>query len=105
MRSAKPFDVILLDCRMTPIDGLQTLRALRGLLGAGMPPSILVTAFDDPDLDHEACRAGFDAVLLKPVSASALHDALARLLRVPAQAVELALSRHYDLNLRTYRCW
>jgi len=51
------------------------------LLGAGMPPCILVTAFDDSMMWRQAQEARYDAVLVKPITASALHDALVRVLR------------------------
>jgi len=81
MAACQPHDVMLIDWRMAPMDGMQTLRALREELGAGTPPSILVTAFDDMAMWREARRVGYDAVLVKPITASALHDTLARVLR------------------------
>ena len=79
--AGRPYDVLLIDWQMMPLDGVETLRKLRGLLGAGTPPSILVTAFDDASLREQARAAKFDAVLVKPITASALHDALVRALR------------------------
>ena len=79
--AGRPHDVLLIDWRMPDLDGCATLRQLRGLMTAGMPPSILVTAFDDPAMRSQAREAGFDAVLIKPITASALHDCLVRLLR------------------------
>jgi PAS domain S-box-containing protein len=72
------FDVLVLDWQMLPIDGLETLRQLRQLLGADTPPAVLVSAFDDASLWRSATTAGFSAVLTKPVTSSALHDALVR---------------------------
>ena len=72
------YDVLLIDWRMAPMDGIETLRQLRGLLGAGLPPSLLVTAHDDPAMRQAAREVGFDAVLVKPISASSLHDSLLR---------------------------
>ncbi|MBC7698971.1 response regulator [Aquabacterium sp.] len=89
MIAGKPYDVILIDWRMAPMDGIETHSELRKLLGDGMPPSILVTAFDEPELQQQARVAGFDAVLLKPITASALHDKLVQLLGHPA---EIAIS-------------
>ena len=72
------YDVLLIDWRMAPMDGIETLRQLRGLLGTGLPPSLLVTAYDDPAMRQAAREVGFDAVLVKPISASSLHDSLLR---------------------------
>jgi len=81
MAAGQPYDVLLIDWRMPPPDGIETLRRLRALLGTGLPPAILVTAFDDAQMWRQAREAGFDAVLVKPITASALHDALAQVLR------------------------
>ena len=81
MSAGRPYDVMLIDWRMTPMDGIETLRQLRAQLGAGTPPSILATAFDEPGMRRKARAVQYDAVLIKPVTESALHDALLRVLR------------------------
>ncbi len=80
MAAARPYDVLLVDWRMAPMDGVATLQALRQLLGGALPPSILVTAYDNQDMWQAARAAHFDAVLVKPITASSLHDTLLRLL-------------------------
>ena len=84
MSAGRPYDVLLIDWRMAPLDGIETLHQLRALLGAGTPPSILATAFDDPAMRRKARAARFDAVLIKPITEAALHDALLRVLRKQA---------------------
>jgi len=79
--AGRTYDVVLVDWRMTPMDGIETLRGLRRLLGAGTPASVLVTAFDEPQMWQQARSEHFDAVLLKPVTASALNDTLMRVVR------------------------
>jgi CheY-like chemotaxis protein len=81
MSSGRPYDVMLIDWRMPPPDGIETLRQARAMLGAGMPPSILVTAFDEDLVGQQSRAANFDAVLVKPITASSLNDALMRVLR------------------------
>jgi PAS domain S-box-containing protein len=81
MAARQAYDVLLIDWRMEPIDGIQTLSGLRALLGDGIPPSILVTAFDEQALVERARAAHFDAVMLKPLTAAALQDRLVELLR------------------------
>jgi len=83
MNLARPYDVILIDWQMAPMDGLKTQRALRRLLGTGMPPSILITSLDEPEMRQQAKEAGFNAVLLKPITASGLHDVLVQVLGHP----------------------
>jgi len=81
MNAGLPYDVILIDWRMEPLDGIETLHRMRAMLGAGMPPSILVTAFNEPTLPSQARLAGCEAVLVKPITPSALNDTLMRVLR------------------------
>jgi CheY-like chemotaxis protein len=81
MALGRPYDVVLLDMRMEGMDGIETLQHLRALLGEGMPPSILVTASADDEVHERARSARFDAVLLKPITASALHESLGKVLR------------------------
>jgi PAS domain S-box-containing protein len=84
-------DLLLVDWRMAPMDGLQTVQALRALLGAAMPPAVLVTAHDDAQLWQQARAAGCRSVLLKPITASTLHDTLVQLLGAPVPALPQVL--------------
>ncbi|WP_425260800.1 PAS domain-containing protein [Rubrivivax sp. RP6-9] len=86
------YDLLLIDWRMEPLDGLQTLHHLRALLGDGLPPAVLVTAHDEDQVRHDAARARFAAVLAKPITASTLHDTLLRVLRQDRSAPETAAS-------------
>ena len=75
--AGRPYDVFIIDWRMEPWDGIETLQRLRRLLGDGMPAAVLVTAFDDASLAVRAREAGYQAVVVKPVTHSSLQDALA----------------------------
>ncbi|WP_176256899.1 PAS domain-containing hybrid sensor histidine kinase/response regulator [Derxia lacustris] len=90
MRAGQPYDLMLIDWRMAPLDGVDTLRELRARLQGGMPPSILVSAFDEPAMWQQARGAAFDAVLVKPITPSALHDGLMRVLRREGRLPALA---------------
>jgi DNA-binding NarL/FixJ family response regulator len=67
-------DVVLLDVRMPEKNGVEVLRALsaRGAL----PPTILLTTFDDDEVLIEAIRAGARGYLLKDVSLEQLTAAI-----------------------------
>ncbi|MDZ5455812.1 response regulator [Azohydromonas lata] len=91
--SGESFDVLLIDWRMPAMDGIATLAQLHRTLASPPRCSILVTALDEAHLQEQARVAGFQAVLLKPVTASALHDTLVRLLQSapdPAQTRPVA---------------
>jgi two-component system sensor histidine kinase/response regulator len=79
--SARSYDVLVLDWRMGPPDGVQLLASLRTMMDPVPPPALLVTAHDEAAMWEQARAAGFDAVLLKPITASGLQDALLSALR------------------------
>jgi signal transduction histidine kinase/DNA-binding response OmpR family regulator len=82
--AARPYDVLLVDWRMPLLDGWETSVRLRELLPAAATPLIImVTAHDREQLAQkqaqEPARAApvLDGVLVKPVTASMLFNAVA----------------------------
>lgn len=67
-------DVVLLDLRMPGLDGIGVLRALRG--AGRLPPTIILTTFDDDALMLEAIRLGARGFLLKDISLERLAEAI-----------------------------
>lgn len=63
---ALPVDVLLLDIRMPGKDGIAVLRALSA--DNILPPTIILTTFDDSDVVLDGIRAGARGFLLKDVS-------------------------------------
>jgi CheY-like chemotaxis protein len=79
------FDVLLLDISMPGKDGLTALAEMTALAGPGaMPPAIAVTANAMTHLQQDYRRAGFAAVLAKPLRLEQLSAALARAVPVKA---------------------
>ena len=79
LRAGSPHDVLLVDWRMPQMDGIATLKALRQQLQDRLPPSILVTAFDEDDARAALAHAQLPTLVLpKPVTPSTLHDTLAQ---------------------------
>jgi len=73
IRRERP-DVVLLDLRMPKKNGIEVLRALgRESL---LPPTILLTTFDDDEALLEAVKAGARGYLLKDVTLEQLMDAI-----------------------------
>lgn len=70
---ARP-DVVLLDVRMPGLSGLHVLRALRDR--HALPPTILLTTFDDDGALMEGIRLGARGFLLKDVSLQDLTAAI-----------------------------
>ena len=80
-RDGKAYDVLLVDWQMGEMDGIELLRRAREMLGHAMPPCLLATAFDDLEMWQLAKDHRIDSVLLKPVTVSALNDALVSVLQ------------------------
>jgi DNA-binding NarL/FixJ family response regulator len=67
-------DVVLLDVRMTKLSGIDVLEALRK--SDSLPPTILLTTFDDDAALLKGIRAGAKGFLLKDVSIERLTEAI-----------------------------
>ena len=73
IRDHKP-DVVLLDVRMPRRSGIEVLEALRTT--GPLPPTILLTTFDDDSALLQGMRAGAKGFLLKDVSVERLVEAI-----------------------------
>jgi len=71
-----PVDVVLVDWRMPDQDGLETSRQIRQQGNVTTPIIIMVTAYDRADLHARGDISVLDAVLLKPLTASSLFEAV-----------------------------
>jgi CheY-like chemotaxis protein len=75
------FDVVLMDCNMPELDGLEATRQLRAGVAGVRDAQVTVIALtaNAMDGDREAClAAGMDDFLSKPVSIQALRQAIDR---------------------------
>jgi DNA-binding NarL/FixJ family response regulator len=69
-------DVVLLDIWMPGMSGIAVLKALHA--GGSLPPTLLLTTFDDDEALLEGMRAGARGFLLKDISLERLVDAIHR---------------------------
>src|SRR5262249_54725329 len=66
LEADKP-DLVMLDIGMTPVDGMQCLKAIRAVPGYASVPAIALTAYAR-DVDRRVFLAtGFQAVITKPL--------------------------------------
>jgi DNA-binding NarL/FixJ family response regulator len=71
--AARP-DLVLLDLRLPGLSGLEVLRRLRQ--EGRLPPTIILTTFDDPELILQGLDAGARGYLLKDVTLERLVEAI-----------------------------
>jgi CheY-like chemotaxis protein len=78
---AKP-DVAVLDIGMSPVDGVQCLKAIRAMPRHGRIPAVALTAYARDDERKAFLAAGFQVVVTKPIlDHQELFAAIAPLLR------------------------
>lgn len=82
------YDAVLLDLHMPGLSGVETAEALRGLKKLPRPPLIAVTAALESMREDELKAAGFEDLLAKPLSPSALYEILQRLRPASGEAAD-----------------
>jgi hemerythrin-like metal-binding protein len=86
-RENRPFDLVLMDWRMPGMDGVAAAQAMRIAACDSPPPIVLMAAARDRNAAlAEVGKNGIDAVLAKPVTSSALRDAIVQVRRAREQA-------------------
>ena len=80
MAQGRPYDLMLIDSSTHGDDGVPTLVRLQALMGDGMPPCVMLCSSAEGLAGGRMHGVKVDAVLDKPVTASALHDVVARVL-------------------------
>ncbi|MFL6627492.1 MAG: response regulator [Vitreoscilla sp.] len=80
MAQGRPYDLMLVDSSTRCADDTPTLVRLQALMGDGMPPCVLLCSTPEDLAGERTAGVRVDAVLDKPVTASSLHDVVARVL-------------------------
>ncbi len=73
--SDQAFAVYIIDWMMPDMNGIETVRRIRGTIGNNVP-IIILTAYDSTDIEEEARNAGVTAFVSKPLFMSELVDVL-----------------------------
>jgi PAS domain S-box-containing protein len=97
-----PYRIVFMDWKMPGMSGIAAAREIKSP-GAGAEPApavIMVTAFGREDVRQEAEEAQLDGFLVKPVSASALVDAIIAIFSSATGGEQVAApsERHYGLD-------
>ena len=89
--SASWFDIMLVDCMMAPIDGIDLTRAIRRANNPAYAkiPIVMISGALNSDVIADARDAGVQAFLVKPVLAPTLRECLTAVLAQPDQFVRI----------------
>jgi signal transduction histidine kinase/CheY-like chemotaxis protein/HPt (histidine-containing phosphotransfer) domain-containing protein len=79
----RPYAMVLVDWMMPGMDGIETIQKIRELRLDCAPHLAIATAHGREEIMHQAQTVGIGTVLIKPVSASMLFDAMMRVLGEP----------------------
>ena len=90
------YDLILIDWRMPEMDGVETTRRIRAIVG-NETPIIILTSFNWDDIADEAREAGVDTFVPKPLFAGSVLEEFREAFRRKNEAL---VSRTADLKGR-----
>ena len=90
------YNLILIDWRMPEMDGIETTRQIRSVVGQDTP-IIILTSFNWDDIADEALEAGVDTFVPKPLFAGSVLDEFKEALR---KKNETLLKKTVDLKGR-----
>ncbi|MBO5073396.1 MAG: response regulator [Eubacterium sp.] len=97
LQTAKP-DLILLDIRMNPKDGLETLRDIRAMSDRSDIPVIMLTGAEDKKTVIESARLGICDYILKPFVDEELLFRVRRVLETGQQISAQDIERWRNMN-------
>lgn len=72
------FDIAMIDWKMPGMDGIETARRIRRLVGPDTM-LIMITAYDWRGIEEEAREAGIDYFIAKPLFRSVIYDTFSKL--------------------------
>ena len=81
------YDLILVDWRMPEMDGIETTRQIRNIVGNKIP-IIILTSFNWDDIADEAKAAGVDTFVAKPLFAGSVMDEFRKAFRRKNELLE-----------------
>ena len=93
------YDMILIDWKMPDMDGIETARRIRAIVGPEVT-IIIMTAYDWISIEHEAKLAGVNLLMSKPMFKSSLISAFSRALGEKEEQVQQATGADYDFTGR-----
>lgn len=97
-KSGKYFDIILVDWKMPDMDGIETARQVRHIVGPDVT-IIIITAYEWAGIEKEAREAGVNMLITKPLFKTSLISTFERIF-VPklTQEQERPKKKEYDFS-------
>ena len=89
-----PVEMIIMDVEMPGLDGFETTKLLREMLGDHWIPIIFVTGKADDESVEEGIEAGGDDYLIKPVSRIILNAKIRAMERIQTMRTEMEKLNH-----------
>ena len=96
-REHKYYDMILIDWKMPEMDGIETARQIRGIVGLDVT-IIIMTAYDWSAIEHEARLAGVNLLMSKPMFKSSLISAFTKALGMKEEQEQQTELINYDFT-------
>ena len=93
---SEDYDLILIDWKMPEMDGVETTRHIREIVGSDMP-IIILTSFNWDEIADEAISSGVDTFVRKPLFAESVMEEFREAFR---RKQELSEEKTADLNGR-----
>ncbi len=91
------YDMILIDWKMPEMDGIETARQIRSIVGPDVT-IIIITAYDWISIEHEAKRAGVNLLMSKPMFKSSLISAFTKALGEKEEQMQQEETIEYDFS-------
>lgn len=87
-KEGKAYDIAMIDWKMPGIDGVETARRIRRLVGPDTT-IIMISAYDWSGIEEEAREAGVDSFVSKPLFRTAIYDAFTKWKRTAQEETDM----------------
>ncbi len=95
--SRNDFDTIFIDWKMPDMDGIETTRRIRRIVGPDIT-IIIITAYDWKTIESEAREAGVDMFMEKPLFQSSIVNAFERIFCARRDKITVKPQTDYDFT-------
>lgn len=93
----RDYYVVLLDCKMPGMNGIETAREMRRRIGEDVP-ILLMSAYEWDDVEDEAREAGITGFISKPLFKSTLYHSLKPFAEQEIQDIDLPAEPQVDFS-------